>query len=217
MKLYDIYQLFVQASPPILILLIVVLSLIEITPIKVNPLRAIGRALAKGITSETNDKIDKMSKSFEGKIEELDSKIDKLDMQDEQRVEQLGDKLHDKMVKMETDYNKRIDEVQNAVNTVDNQLNTHVRESEKRELKDRRQSILDFASAIAGGRNYTRERYEQMLIECDEYEEYCEEKKFKNSVAMASMAIIKRTYEQHLTNNDFLATVEYNEFYTNEG
>ena len=64
MKLYDIYQLFVQASPPILILLIVVLSLIEITPIKVNPLRAIGRALAKGITSETNDKIDKMSKSF---------------------------------------------------------------------------------------------------------------------------------------------------------
>ena len=45
-----------------------------------------------------------------------------------------------------------------------------------------------------------------MLKECDDYELYCERKQIKNSVAMASIAIIQKTFEEHLLNNDFLST-----------
>ena len=45
-----------------------------------------------------------------------------------------------------------------------------------------------------------------MLRECDDYENYCEKKQIKNSVAEASIGIIISTYQEHLAHNDFLAS-----------
>ena len=96
-------------------------------------------------------------------------------------------------------FGKRID-------VIEEKLDNHIQESDERDVRLRRESILDFASAVANGRNYTKEQYEQMLKECDDYELYCERKQIKNSVAMASIAIIQKTFEEHLLNNDFLST-----------
>ena len=92
------------------------------------------------------------------------------------------------------------------IDVIEEKLDNHIQESDERDVRLRRESILDFASAVANGRNYTKEQYEQMLKECDDYELYCERKQIKNSVAMASIAIIQKTFEEHLLNNDFLST-----------
>ena len=185
MTLYEIFQMIVHSGPQFVVLLLIIMSLIEITPIKVNPWKALAKAIGRGLNADTNERIDKMNTE-----------------------------LNEKMEKITTDYNDRCDDIKNEVTTLQDELHAHVRESEARELRDRRNNILNFASAIAQNREFTREKYNQMLRECDEYEQYCEEKDFKNSVAMASMAMIKHSYEQHLLANDFLATAEYDASYS---
>jgi hypothetical protein len=87
---------------------------------------------------------------------------------------------------------------------IDEKIQKHVSESDKRELRASRDSILSFASAIVDGKNFTQEQYSQMLRECDAYELYCEEKHFANSVADESIETIKESYHEHMMNQDFL-------------
>lgn len=196
MTLYEIYQMIVQASPTILVFILIILSLIEITPIKVNPWKAIVRGIGKALNADTNKNIEALNAATNQKIDDLQTKMSA-------RMDSIAE-----------DYNKRCDEIQTQVTAVNDGLQTHIKEADERDLRTRRNNILDFASAIANGKEFTREKYQQVLKECDEYEEYCEKKEFKNSVAMASMAIIKRSFENHLMANDFPATSEYDEFYS---
>ena len=64
------------------------------------------------------------------------------------------------------------------------------------------------------GRIYNVIEIKDNEVTLERTEDYCEKKNFKNSVAMASMAIIKRSFESHLIANDFPATSEYDEFYS---
>ena len=47
-----------------------------------------------------------------------------------------------------------------------------------------------------------------MINECDQYEKYIDENKIKNGVAEASIAEIRRIYQEHLRNHDFLVESE---------
>lgn len=177
MKLVDIYNMLTQNTPVVLVIIFVLMTVIEITPLKINPWGHLLRLFGRAINADVSEKVDTLDKS-------LNEKISKLDQENKERDEIFG---------------QRID-------VLEEKLDTHIAESDERDVRLRRESILDFASAVANGRNYTKEQYEQMLKECDDYELYCERKKFKNSVAMASIAIIQKTYEEHLLNNDFLST-----------
>lgn len=95
------------------------------------------------------------------------------------------------------------------VDGISNKLDKHIQEEDERDLRTRRESILDFASALSNGRNYSKEQYEQMLRECDEYTTYCHEKHFINSVADESIKIIKSAYAAHLSDNSFLQGMYY--------
>lgn len=98
---------------------------------------------------------------------------------------------------LNTDVIKKIDDV-------DKRLDEHVKDSLENELKARRVSILDFSSSIIRGVNYHREKFDFMIKECDSYEEYCKKNDIKNGVAEASIAEIRRIYQEHLRNADFL-------------
>ena len=88
---------------------------------------------------------------------------------------------------------------------LEQKLDAHIKESDERDLRQRRESILDFASAIAADkRRYSKEQYEQMLHECDDYLMYCERKKFKNAVAEESIGLIRDRYSERLAENSFL-------------
>ena len=173
MTLKEIYDMLCTGLPRIGIFLFIILSVIEITPIKVNPW---GKILG-GIGKIFNRDIQKGIADLRQDVKDL---------------------------RQET--NNMVLDLHERINIIDQRLDQHIMESDQRDVRLRRESILDFASAVANGRNYTKEQYEQMLRECDDYENYCEKKQIKNSVAEASIGIIINTYQEHLAHNDFLAS-----------
>lgn len=95
-------------------------------------------------------------------------------------------------------------EVIAKIDTVEKRLDKHILDSEQNDLKVRRTTILDFSSSVIRGVNYHREKFDFMISECDSYEEYCRENRIKNGVAEASIAEIRRIYQDHLRRDDFL-------------
>lgn len=156
MDAHTLYMTVKEHGTLAMMAIALVMTLIQITPIKINPWSKVARGIAKLFTGDVTKKLDTLEK--------------KLD-------------------------------------TVDQRLNEHIEESAAIDLRNRRESILDFASALAEGkRRYTREQYEQMLKECDSYDMYCTEKRFKNAVAEESMALIRQSYAEKLRDNSFLTT-----------
>ena len=146
MTVQEMMEMVVADRGPIALILLIALTILQVSPIKINPWTAIFSWLGKQINKEVIDKIDVVE--------------------------------------------KRLDE--------------HIKDSLDSELKARRVSILDFSSSIIRGVNYHREKFDFMIKECDSYEKYCKENNIKNGVADASMAEIRRIYQEHLRNADFL-------------
>ncbi|MDO4197906.1 MAG: hypothetical protein Q4D13_02800 [Erysipelotrichaceae bacterium] len=69
--------------------------------------------------------------------------------------------------------------------------------------KDCRTRILRFADEIRAGTKHSKDMYENVLLDCDSYEDFCSQEKhkhFKNSIAGMSIKKIREHYQQ----DDFL-------------
>lgn len=160
MSVHDFYITFKEHGTLFLAGVIVLMTLIQVVPIKINPWSWLLKKLNKLFTGELSEQ-----------IKQVDKKID----------------------------------------AVSNKLNNHIEESNAKDLRERRESILDFASAIAEGkRQYTKEQYEQMLVECDNYTMFCDEKKFRNAVAEESISLIRHSYMDKMLHNSFLKAPTFN-------
>lgn len=107
------------------------------------------------------------------------------------------------------DINSKITDLNEKVDKISERLDEHIMESDKEKVERKRAVLLDFASAIANGRNYTKEQFEEMLREYDEYISFCKRKKLQNSVIEESMVIVRESYSEHLKNNNFLQGIYY--------
>ena len=146
MSLQDILQHIANDSGPIILIILVATTLIQISPLKINPWGSLFKWIGKQVNTEVISKINK----------------------------------------------------------VETRLDGHIKESLEAELRTRRVSILDFSSSVIRGVNYHREKFDFMMGECDSYEKYCQENNIKNGVADASIAEIRRIYQEHLKKGDFL-------------
>ena len=101
----------------------------------------------------------------------------------------IGDRLNSHIIK--------------KVDKLDAKLTEHVEESRDSSIKRKRARILQFVEDGMGGKCYTKETFDFMITECDEYEEYIEKCGRKNGVIEASIKEIRRRYSDHIHNNDF--------------
>jgi hypothetical protein len=101
----------------------------------------------------------------------------------------IGDRLNSHIIK--------------KVDVLDEKLTEHVKESKDSSVKRKRQRILQFVEDGMGGKRYTKETFEFMMNECDEYEKYIKDNDIKNGVIDASIAEIRRRYIDHIHNADF--------------
>lgn len=139
----------------ILAIVAIAMTLIEVTPIKVNPWSAFGRWIGRIFNGDVLKKLDTLEKG-----------------QHETR--------------------KRLDE--------------HIRVDDERDANLHRQRILRFnADLMKGDDCYTHEYFVDVLHDIDEYEDFCESHPgYKNNRAVMAIANIKRVYEQHEKDEDFL-------------
>lgn len=74
-------------------------------------------------------------------------------------------------------------------------------------IKEMRRTILDFASDVGENRRlHTEERYNDIFMTYEEYEELLDKKGFTNGQAELSMEIIRERYKDNKINNRFLNT-----------
>ena len=127
--------------------LLILLTLIQIAPIKINPWTWLIRKFGDALSHNTIAKVDNL--------------IRKVDL-------------------LEKDISQ--DRAQNA-----------------------RSRILRFGDELRLKQNHSKDMFDSTLIDIDIYEKYClKHAEFANNVTLATIAIIKDTYQECLINNNFL-------------
>lgn len=135
-------------------LLLLLMTLIQITPIKINPWSWLGRCIGRALNGEVL---------------------------------------------------KEIKDIKSEINETKSDLNILRQECNERDATLSRTHILRFGDEILHGVPHSKEHYEQILIDVDSYEEYCNNHpEYRNNVAVATIKHIKNMYQKHLEEDSFL-------------
>lgn len=90
------------------------------------------------------------------------------------------------------------------VSSLEKKLDDHIHESTERDLRDTRAQILEFCNACMNGRKHTKEQFDFIIKQCDDYEEYIAQNGVRNGVIESAMREIRRLYDKCIQNNSFL-------------
>ena len=116
----------------------------------------------------------------------------------------IGSKINDKIDQKVSESMKKIESVEKKVDNLQNELNSHIKESEEKALQETRRDILDFANACLNKRKHTQEQFEFVIAKCDEYEKYIEDNHIKNGVIESAIKDIRRLYDKCREERSFL-------------
>lgn len=100
--------------------------------------------------------------------------------------------------------NAKLAEIETKVDKLDTSLEKHIAESAVKEIKDTRRDILEFCNSCMNGRKHTKEQFEFVIKQCDDYEKYIEENHVKNGVVDAAIKEIRRLNSKCIQENSYL-------------
>lgn len=133
---------------------VIVLTLVEITPIKINPWSWFAKIVGRAFNGEVMKEISHLKQGFE------DIKRDVSDIREE---------------------------------------------AKEREATNRRTRILEFGDEILHEVDYSKEHWDNVLMDISAYENYCDDHPhYMNNVAKATIKHIKNMYQKHLQEDSFL-------------
>lgn len=160
---------------------------IEVVPkIKWNP----WSSLIRWIGAQFNEKIDKKVGALESSMNE---KITKLDNKMDNKIDSLGSEM-----------NAKVDDLGGKVDKLQTDLSDYVAEFNNKKLQDTRRDILDFCNACMNDRRHTKEQFDFVIRQCDDYEIYIKTKNVKNGVIEAAIKEIHRLYDKCIQEHSFL-------------
>ena len=153
----------------------ITLTLIEITPIKFNPWSWFGKIVGKAFTGEVMKEMGTLKKD-------------------------MGS-LKDEMGSLKED----IGHVKDEVSGIKQDVADIREEAKEREATNRRTRILEFGDEILHEVDYSKEHWDQILLDITAYEHYCDDHPhYMNNVAKATIKHIKNMYDKHLMEDSFL-------------
>ena len=151
------------------------LTLVEITPIKLNPWSGFAKMIGKAFTGEVMKEIGGLKKEIGG----LKTEVGGL------KTEVGG--------------------VKQEVQGIKQDVGDIREEAKEREATNRRTRILEFGDEILHGVDYSKEHWDNVMMDIDAYENYCDDHPhYMNNVAKATIKHIKHMYDKHLIEDSFL-------------
>ena len=100
-------------------------------------------------------------------------------------------------------------EVIEKLNNLTSDFEDHLRIEEEDRMKLARQRILRFNDELLFRVKHSKEHYDDILEEVNQYEQYCHEHPlYKNNKAHRAIENIRKEYDAHLQNHDFLGLQE---------
>ena len=174
--------------------LIILLTLIQIAPIKINPWGALLKFLGKAMNAELNEKMDGFKRDLGGVKEDIGG------------VKEDVASLQNDVTSMKSDINT----MKNDINGIGGKVDRLRLTVDENEAKQARVRILRFSDEILMGIPHGDEHYGEIMRACDFYLSYCKaHPDFKNSVAETSIEEIKKSYEKHRQQHTFLRQQKY--------
>lgn len=119
-------------------------------------------------------------------------------------IKWIGARFNSKIDSSVDGLRQEIKELDTKIDNVQSDLNKHITESEIKALQDTRRDILDFANACMNGRKHTKEQFEFVIMQCDDYERYIKDNDIKNGVIEAAIKEIRRLYSKGIREHTFL-------------
>ena len=124
----------------------------------------------------------------------------------------IGSRFNDRIDKKVSEIHSEVKALDKKITQVNSKLQTHVDESEIKTMQDLRWSILDFANSCMNKRKHTREQFEFVIKQCDEYEirlaaynaKHDIKDRIKNGVAESAIKDIKRINDECRQNGTYL-------------
>ena len=100
---------------------------------------------------------------------------------------------------------KKVDGLQTELQSVKTDVSDIREEAKEREATNRRTRILEFGDEILHEVDYSKEHWDQILLDITAYENYCDDHiHYMNNVAKATIKHIKDKYQKHLQEDSFL-------------
>lgn len=169
--------------------LVILMALVQISPIKLNPWSAIkrmpgfiGRALGKAINGDVIERLDRI----EAAQEKTKQRLDKIET-------------------MQLDVAERLDKIEATQAETKERLDTHIYTDDERNADMHRAYILRFNGELIRNTPHTEESFNEILYNIDCYEKYCEEHpEYPNNRAVRAIMNIKRVYDERMKKHDFL-------------
>lgn len=175
MTLQEIFNSLINSGGFWTALVFIILTLVEITPIKLNPWSWFGKIVGKAFTGEVMKEIGGLKTEFGG----LKSEVG--------------------------DLKNEVGSVRQEVQGIKQDVSDIREEAKEREATNRRSRILEFGDEILHEVDYSKEHWDSVLMDISEYENYCDDHPhYMNNVARATIKHIKDMYQQHLLHDDFL-------------
>lgn len=193
MDLIDLLQSIISTDLGRISSVVIVLSLIQISPLKINPWSWIGKSLQKlfkYIGKSMNDELYKTIDSIRVKLDNVEKNLNQYDKK--------IDNLDKKIIDLEKKIINKTEILHSEIVAVDNK-------AEEREIINKRVKILRFCDEILHDHLHTKEHFDQILTDITDYNEYSDtHPNFKNHIIVNSINMIEEKYREHLTNGDFL-------------
>ena len=119
-------------------------------------------------------------------------------------IKWVGSRFNAKIDGKVDDLRKEIKDLDTKIDNVQTELTKHIAESEIKALQDTRRDILEFANACMNGRKHTKEQFDFVIKQCDDYEAYIKKNDVKNGVIEAAIKEIRRLYGKCIREHAFL-------------
>ena len=119
-------------------------------------------------------------------------------------IKWVGSRFNAKIDGKVDDLRKEIKDLDTKIDNVQTELTKHIAESEIKALHDTRRDILEFANACMNGRKHTKEQFDFVIKQCDDYEAYIKKNDVKNGVIEAAIKEIRRLYGKCIREHAFL-------------
>lgn len=168
MTLQELFNSLIHSGGFWAALFFIAVTLIEITPIKLNPWSWFGSIVGKAFTGEVMKEIGTLKQDIGGLKNDISG-------------------------------------VKEEVKGIKKDVVDIREEAKEREATNRRTRILEFGDEILHEVDYSKEHWDQILLDITSYENYCDDHPhYMNNVARATIRHIKDMYQKHLADDSFL-------------
>lgn len=134
----------------------------------------------------------------------INNRLDKIEKNQNERMESLEEnnkKTRELINEIRNDYKTSINVIKEDYNTRIDKLEF---DADEKETKRLRSNIICFADACRTNMNhYTKQHFENIFRDYDDYLAYCEYRNFKNHFIDGEMEYIKTVYAERSKNNSF--------------